>query len=106
MTFRQRHPLFVIVLIGAISLVAQTALTQESVDFDAVYRIKEEVLPITAGGPVRFFIWDSAACQSAEVDECANVKFLDHIELTVERGFDNRPEDEEEHARLHREQES
>ena len=40
-----------------------------------------------------------------DIDECANVKFLDHIELTAERGFDNRPEDEEEHARLHREQE-
>ena len=44
MTFRQTHLLFVIVLIGAISLVAPTALTQESVDFDAVYRIKEEGL--------------------------------------------------------------
>jgi hypothetical protein len=29
------------------------------------------------------------------------VKFLDHIELTVGKGFDNRPQDDEEHARLH-----
>ena len=57
-----------------------------------------------AGGPTRFYIRDHAACNVDDVDECANVKFLDRIELTVERGFDNRPEDEEEHARLHREQ--
>ena len=41
----------------------------------------------------------AAACD--DIDECANVKFLDHIEFTAERGFDNRPEDEDEHAALH-----
>ena len=61
-------------------------------------------LPVDAGGPARFYIRDHAACNVDDIDECANVKFLDHIELTVERGFDNRPQDEEEHARLHREQ--
>ena len=54
--------------------------------------------------PARFFIPDHAACHTDEVDECANVKFVDHIELTVGKGFDNRPEDDEEHERLHREQ--
>lgn len=58
-------------------------------------------LNIQAGGPYRFLIPDHAACNTDEIDECANVKFLDHIEFTAERGFDNRPEDEEEHAALH-----
>jgi 2-dehydropantoate 2-reductase len=58
-------------------------------------------LPEKAGGPFRFLVPDFAACQTAEVDECANVKFVDRIELTTQRGFDNRPQDETEHARLH-----
>ena len=62
-------------------------------------------LPVDAGGPARFYIRDHVACNVDDIDECANVKFLDYIELTAERGFDNRPDDEEEHARLHREQE-
>lgn len=53
------------------------------------------------GGPVRFFIPGHARCKTAEIDQCANVKFVDHIELTVERGYDNRPDDEEKRAELH-----
>ena len=55
----------------------------------------------SAGGPVRFYIPDFAACHTAEVDECANVKFVDSIELTAEKGFDNRPHDDQEHEALH-----
>lgn len=66
-----------------------------------IYRLDGQPLPVTAGGPVRFFIPDFAACHTAEVDECANVKFVDRIELTAERGFDNRPHDEKQHAELH-----
>ncbi len=55
-----------------------------------------------AGGPFRFFIPDHAACHTDEIDECANVKFVDRIELTVGKGFDNRPTDDEAHERLHR----
>ena len=58
-------------------------------------------LDVKAGGPYRFLIPDYAACNTDEIDECANVKFLDHIEFTADRGFDNRPEDEQEHAALH-----
>ncbi|MCA9148035.1 MAG: molybdopterin-dependent oxidoreductase [Planctomycetales bacterium] len=58
-------------------------------------------LPRSAGGPFRFFIPEHAACRADEIDECANVKFLDRIELTVGKGFDNRPHDEDEHAKLH-----
>lgn len=71
-----------------------------------IYALDGEPLPAKAGGPLRFFIPDFAACQSADVDECANVKFVDHIEFTANRGRDNRPTDEAEHAELHRREES
>ncbi len=66
-----------------------------------IYRLDNKPLDMKAGGPVRFFIPDFAACHTAEIDECANVKFVDHIEFTTERGFDNRPEDDTEHEKLH-----
>jgi DMSO/TMAO reductase YedYZ molybdopterin-dependent catalytic subunit len=66
-----------------------------------IYRHEGQPLPPSAGGPVRFFIPDFAACHTDEVDECANVKFVDRIELTAQRGLDNRPHDEKEHADLH-----
>ena len=66
-----------------------------------IYRLEDQPLPREKGGPARFYIPDHASCNTDEIDECANVKFVDHIELTVEKGFDNRPDDEEEHAKLH-----
>jgi DMSO/TMAO reductase YedYZ molybdopterin-dependent catalytic subunit len=66
-----------------------------------IYRLDGQPLPVKAGGPVRFFIPDFAACHTAEIDECANVKFVDRIELTSEKGFDNRPHDGTEHEALH-----
>ena len=66
-----------------------------------IYRLDGQPLPAKAGGPVRFFIPDFAACHTHEVDECANVKFVDHLELTAEMGFDNRPHDEKSHEDLH-----
>jgi len=69
-----------------------------------LYRLAEGPLPQKAGGPFRFFIPDFAACHTHDVDECANVKFVDRIELSRERGHDNRPQEEREHAELHRKQ--
>jgi DMSO/TMAO reductase YedYZ molybdopterin-dependent catalytic subunit len=66
-----------------------------------IYRLGAEPLPESAGGPLRFYIPDFAACHTSEVDECANVKFVDRIELSTERGYDNRPHDAAEHAELH-----
>ena len=66
-----------------------------------IYRIDDGPLDGAAGGPVRFYIPDFATCHTAEVDECANVKFVDWIELTAEKGFDNRPHDGKEHEGLH-----
>jgi DMSO/TMAO reductase YedYZ molybdopterin-dependent catalytic subunit len=66
-----------------------------------IYRLEGQPLPEKSGGPVRFFIPDFAACHTHEIDECANVKFVDRIELTAEKGFDNRPHDGDQHAALH-----
>ena len=66
-----------------------------------IYRLDGQPLPENAGGPVRFFIPDFAACHTDEIDECANVKFVDRLELTAEKGFDNRPHDGDSHAALH-----
>ncbi len=66
-----------------------------------IYRLNGKPLDLKAGGPARFFIPDHAACHMDEIDECANVKFLDHVELTSDKGYDNRPEDDEEHEKLH-----
>ena len=66
-----------------------------------IYRLGGKPLPESAGGPVRFFIPDFAACHTSEIDECANVKFVDRIEFSAQPGHDNRPHDEKEHAELH-----
>jgi len=69
-----------------------------------IYRLDGQPLPANAGGPVRFFIPDFAACHTHEIDECANVKFVDRIEFTADKGHDNRPHDGAEHEELHRRQ--
>lgn len=66
-----------------------------------VYALGGEPLPVSAGGPFRFLIPDFAACRVHEIDECANVKFVDRLQFTAERGQDNRPHDAAEHAALH-----
>ena len=66
-----------------------------------IYALDGRRLPASSGGPVRFFIPDFAVCRTHEIDECANVKFVDHIELTQSKGRDNRPQDETEHDQLH-----
>lgn len=66
-----------------------------------IYALDGQPLPDMAGGPFRFYVPDHAACHAHEIDECSNVKFLDRIELTAGRGYDNRPQDDDEHARLH-----
>jgi DMSO/TMAO reductase YedYZ molybdopterin-dependent catalytic subunit len=66
-----------------------------------IYRASGQPLDAKAGGPFRFYIPNHKACHTDEIDECANVKFVDRIEFTIERGFDNRPHDEAEHADLH-----
>ena len=69
-----------------------------------IYRQQNQPLPITAGGPVRFFIRDHTVCQATEIDECANVKFVDRIEFSRQKGFDNRPLDDAAHEALHRQE--
>lgn len=66
-----------------------------------VYQLDGQPLPAKNGGPIRFLIRNPAACHTDELDDCANVKFVDRIELTAGRGRDTRPHDEEEHEKLH-----
>ena len=67
-----------------------------------VYSLHRQPLPVAAGGPFRFLIRNPAACHTDELDDCANVKFVDRIELTSGRGRDLRPETDEDHAALHK----
>lgn len=66
-----------------------------------VYKIDEAPLRADQGGPIRFLIRDPSACHTSELDDCANVKYLDRIELAVKKGRDTRPEDDVAHAALH-----
>lgn len=66
-----------------------------------VFRIGADPLDASRGGPVRLILRDPAACRSTELDDCANVKYLDRIELTVKKGRDTRPIDDVAHAQLH-----
>lgn len=69
-----------------------------------VYKIGSEPLDLKQGGPFRFLIKDFAACHSAELDDCANVKYLDRMELSQRKGLDTRPSTDEEHEALHKAQ--
>jgi DMSO/TMAO reductase YedYZ molybdopterin-dependent catalytic subunit len=70
-----------------------------------VYHRGGQPLGVEQGGPIRFLIRDPAACHTDELDDCANVKYLSRIELSVRRGRDTRPTTDEDHARLHEAQE-
>lgn len=66
-----------------------------------VYRDASGPLSLDQGGPIRFLIRNPAACNTGELDECANVKYLSCIELTTRKGRDTRPTTEADHAGLH-----
>ena len=55
-----------------------------------IFEIDGQALEAKHGGPYRFLIPNADACQTAELDACANVKFLDRIELTTGKGRDTR----------------
>ncbi|MBX3460007.1 MAG: molybdopterin-dependent oxidoreductase [Planctomycetes bacterium] len=57
-----------------------------------VYRLGDQPLPESLGGPVRFLIPDAKACHSGGADTCANVKFLGSITLTAGGRPDTRDE--------------
>lgn len=66
-----------------------------------LYALDGEPLPHDKGGPVRFLIPNPAACGTAEIDTCANVKWLNSISLSTERGRDVRPATLRAHEALH-----
>jgi DMSO/TMAO reductase YedYZ molybdopterin-dependent catalytic subunit len=55
-----------------------------------IYQVEGRPLADDEGGPIRFLIPASAACRTDELDDCANVKFVDRIELTTGKGRDTR----------------
>lgn len=55
-----------------------------------IFQIDGCGLENSAGGPFRFLIPNAAACKTAELDSCANVKLLGRIELTAGPGRDTR----------------
>ena len=67
-----------------------------------VYRHGDGPLPGAMGGPVRLLIPDAASCRTAEIDTCANVKFVGRLHLGAERGEDTRPSTPRDHKALHR----
>lgn len=66
-----------------------------------LYALDGEPLPHDKGGPVRFLIPDPAACGTEDVDTCVNVKWLNAISLSTERGRDERPTTPQAHEALH-----
>lgn len=66
-----------------------------------LYKQGNGPIPSEQGGPLRFLIPDVAACKTAEVDACANVKRLSRIVLSAERGKDTRPMTKRQHEQLH-----
>ena len=68
-----------------------------------IYSLDGAPLPSDQGGPLRFLIPDVAACQTADVDTCANVKYVRRIELSAEPGRDVRPRSVAQHLELHTE---
>jgi DMSO/TMAO reductase YedYZ molybdopterin-dependent catalytic subunit len=71
-----------------------------------VYKNGDRGLAPEQGGPIRFMIRDPSACHTSELDDCANVKYLSRIELSVRKGRDTRPADEGQHAALHEKQQA
>ena len=69
-----------------------------------VFRVRAEPLKLEQGGPIRLIIRDPSACHTGDLDDCANVKYLDRVELTIQKGRDTRPVDEQAHHALHESQ--
>lgn len=66
-----------------------------------VYREGGAPLPQSKGGPVRFYIRDVESCGIADLDKCANVKYLRRVTLSAQPGRDTRPATQRQHTALH-----
>lgn len=71
-------------------------------DAVVVYRIGDEPLPTSKGGPLRFLIPNIEQCAIGGVDACANVKYLGTMRVTIGNGVDTRPTTKSAHEELHR----
>jgi 2-dehydropantoate 2-reductase len=70
-------------------------------DAVVIFEINGSPIGVDKGGPFRFYIPNAGECSIDEVDECANVKYLDRIELTIGPGKDTRPRTKKAHKDLH-----
>jgi 2-dehydropantoate 2-reductase len=70
-------------------------LDEVRADAVVVYELDGAPLPASKGGPFRLLVRGHA-------DECVNVKQLASLELGSTPGRDTRPQDDAEHAALHR----
>jgi len=70
-------------------------------DAAVIFEILGSPIDVSKGGPFRFYIPNAAECAIGEVDECANVKYLNRIELTIGPGKDTRPKTKRAHQELH-----
>lgn len=86
---------------GADGFHASVPLAEVLPEAVVVYHLDGRLMDPFEGGPLRFIIKNPAACHTDELDDCANVKYLTRIELSVHRGQDNRPRNDEEHEALH-----
>ncbi|MAT14837.1 MAG: hypothetical protein CMJ46_06150 [Planctomyces sp.] len=68
------------------------SLPMEAVRDVGLLVYEQNAAPLTAerGGPFRFLIENAAPCKTAELDACANVKFVDRIEYSRGPGADTR----------------
>ena len=65
-----------------------------------VYRIGNSPLPSSQGGPIRFLIPNPAACGPADVDACANVKYVHRMTFSLDPGVDSRSERKRQQMKL------
>lgn len=56
-----------------------------------LYRLGDQALPASLGGPFRFLITDAQTCATGGVDLCANVKCVGRVLISHEPGRDTRP---------------
>lgn len=92
-----------------VTLVAEGGQFSASVPLEAVtgalviHSLDGEPLPADKGGPIRFLIPEAPRCGvEAAIDACANIKYLERIELVAEAGRDTRPSSLEERRARHK----
>jgi DMSO/TMAO reductase YedYZ molybdopterin-dependent catalytic subunit len=93
-----REARYINVVSGDASFAVSVPL-EELAEAVLVYEVDGRPLDPDKDGPFRMFV-------PGHADACVNVKQVVGLELAAERGRDTRPVDDEEHAKLHAEQDA